>query len=203
MPLPLLWIHSRLNPFFLYWIDTQVVPIECSSISLIIYFLVITVTTEKFSKYSLSMNLSLALAPFDCCCYLPFQLYFVALVGGAALGFTSPTLGCLAHKYSLSKFITCWLFFLSGKCLYVLLYGFEFWARLTNLLLGLLGLKSQDGDVKEVVEAWPAVLYGLVWSQFSECILYVESSYPLDLLFTIQIWYLIMLDFCYMISLCE
>ncbi|XP_010686026.2 probable sodium/metabolite cotransporter BASS4, chloroplastic isoform X2 [Beta vulgaris subsp. vulgaris] len=60
----------------------------------------------------------------------------LALVGGAALGFTSPTLGCLAHKYSLSKFITCWLFFLSG-------------------------LKSQDGDVKEVVEAWPAVLYGL------------------------------------------
>uniref|UniRef100_A0A803LD33 Sodium/metabolite cotransporter BASS4, chloroplastic n=1 Tax=Chenopodium quinoa TaxID=63459 RepID=A0A803LD33_CHEQI len=60
----------------------------------------------------------------------------LALVGGVALGFYSPALGCLAHKYSFSKFITCWLFFLSG-------------------------LKSQDGDLKEVVEAWPAFLYGL------------------------------------------
>uniref|UniRef100_A0A803N265 Uncharacterized protein n=1 Tax=Chenopodium quinoa TaxID=63459 RepID=A0A803N265_CHEQI len=61
----------------------------------------------------------------------------LALVGGVALGFYSPALGCLAHKYSFSKFITCWLFFLSG-------------------------LKSQDGDLKEVVEAWPAFLYGLL-----------------------------------------
>lgn len=61
----------------------------------------------------------------------------LALVGGVALGFYSPALGCLAHKYSLSKLITCWLFFLSG-------------------------LKSQDGDLDEVVEAWPAFFYGLV-----------------------------------------
>ncbi|CAO2840131.1 unnamed protein product [Amaranthus hypochondriacus] len=45
----------------------------------------------------------------------------LALVGGVALGFSSPVLGCLAHKYSLSKFITCWLFFLSGKFFHVVL----------------------------------------------------------------------------------
>ncbi|XP_057534100.1 probable sodium/metabolite cotransporter BASS4, chloroplastic [Amaranthus tricolor] len=78
----------------------------------------------------------------------------LALVGGVALGFSSPVLGCLAHKYSLSKFITCWLFFLSG-------------------------LKSQDGDVKEVFQAWPALLYGLasillVCPIFSKLILKVQ-----------------------------
>ncbi|XP_021863909.1 probable sodium/metabolite cotransporter BASS4, chloroplastic isoform X2 [Spinacia oleracea] len=78
----------------------------------------------------------------------------LALVGGVALGFYSPALGCLAHKYSLSKYITCWLFFLSG-------------------------LKSQDGDLKEVVEAWPAFLFGLasillVCPIFSKLILKIQ-----------------------------
>lgn len=65
-----------------------------------------------------------------------------------------------------------------------------FCAEPSHMLLVLLGLKSQDGDVKEVYQAWPALLYGLVWSQFSECILYVESSYPLDLLLCLdmQFW---------------
>jgi len=40
----------------------------------------------------------------------------------------------------------------------------------------------QDGDLDAVVEAWPAAFYGLVWSQFFICLLYVESSFPLCLL---------------------
>lgn len=62
----------------------------------------------------------------------------LALVAGVALGITNPALGCLAHKYSFSKFITSWLFFVSG-------------------------LKMQDGDLNAVVKAWPAVFYGLAF----------------------------------------
>uniref|UniRef100_A0A7C8YMN0 Probable sodium/metabolite cotransporter BASS4, chloroplastic n=1 Tax=Opuntia streptacantha TaxID=393608 RepID=A0A7C8YMN0_OPUST len=64
---------------------------------------------------------------------LPFTL-----VAGVALGIKSPALGCLAHRYSLSKFITSWLFFASG-------------------------LKMQDGDLDAVIEAWPAAFYGLAF----------------------------------------
>lgn len=62
----------------------------------------------------------------------------LALVAGVALGIKSPALGCLAHRYSFSKFITSWLFFVSG-------------------------LKMQDGDLDAVVEAWPAAFYGLAF----------------------------------------
>lgn len=37
-----------------------------------------------------------------------------ALVGGVALGFANPNLGCLADSYSLSKFSTFGIFIISG-----------------------------------------------------------------------------------------
>lgn len=38
-----------------------------------------------------------------------------ALIGGVAFGLANPTLGCLADKYSVSKFSTFGIFIISGK----------------------------------------------------------------------------------------
>ncbi|KAK9280612.1 hypothetical protein L1049_014307 [Liquidambar formosana] len=61
----------------------------------------------------------------------------IALVSGVALGIANPTLGCLAHRYSLSKLSTFGIFFISG-------------------------LKLQGGEIEAVAEAWPAGIFGLV-----------------------------------------
>jgi F0F1-type ATP synthase assembly protein I len=39
-----------------------------------------------------------------------------ALVSGVALGLANPSLGCLADRYSLSKFSTFGIFIISGLC---------------------------------------------------------------------------------------
>ncbi|XP_074572690.1 putative sodium/metabolite cotransporter BASS4, chloroplastic [Curcuma longa] len=60
----------------------------------------------------------------------------LALLSGIALGLANPTLGCVAHKFSLSKFSTFGIFFLSG----IMLHSRELGAA---------------------VEAWPAGIFGL------------------------------------------
>ncbi|XP_065869371.1 probable sodium/metabolite cotransporter BASS4, chloroplastic isoform X2 [Euphorbia lathyris] len=60
----------------------------------------------------------------------------LALISAVALGMVNPTLGCHAQKYSLSKFSTCGIFFISG-------------------------LKLQGKEIEEVAEAWPVLLFGL------------------------------------------
>ncbi|XP_020111815.1 probable sodium/metabolite cotransporter BASS4, chloroplastic isoform X2 [Ananas comosus] len=60
----------------------------------------------------------------------------LALVGGIIFGLANPTLGCLAHKYSLSKFSTIGIFFLSG-------------------------LMLRTAELGAAIEAWPAGLFGL------------------------------------------
>ncbi|KAM0940366.1 putative sodium bile acid cotransporter, sodium/solute symporter superfamily [Dioscorea sansibarensis] len=60
----------------------------------------------------------------------------LALVGGIAVGLADPTLGCLAHKFSLSRVSTFGIFFISG-----------------------LTLRSREID--GAIEAWPAGLFGL------------------------------------------
>ncbi|WCJ41812.1 Sodium Bile acid symporter family [Euphorbia peplus] len=60
----------------------------------------------------------------------------LALISGVALGMINPTLGCNAQKYSLSKFSTCGIFFISG-------------------------LKLQGKEIEEVAEAWPVAIFGL------------------------------------------
>ncbi|OVA03572.1 putative sodium bile acid cotransporter [Macleaya cordata] len=61
----------------------------------------------------------------------------LALVSGVALGLSNPTLGCLAHKYSVSKFSTFGIFLISG-----------------------LLLRSEE--IGAATEAWPAGVFGLV-----------------------------------------
>ncbi|XP_042388417.1 probable sodium/metabolite cotransporter BASS4, chloroplastic isoform X2 [Zingiber officinale] len=60
----------------------------------------------------------------------------LALLSGIALGLANPTLGCVAHKFSLSKFSTFGIFFLSGIML-------------------------RSRELGAAVEAWPAGLFGL------------------------------------------
>ncbi|XP_050280672.1 probable sodium/metabolite cotransporter BASS4, chloroplastic isoform X3 [Quercus robur] len=76
-------------------------------------------------------NLTKALLNFTMTNFLP-----IALISGVVLGFANPTLGCLAHKYSLSKFSTSGIFFISG-------------------------LKLKGGEFRAVSEAWPAGIFGL------------------------------------------
>ncbi|XP_043703101.1 probable sodium/metabolite cotransporter BASS4, chloroplastic [Telopea speciosissima] len=61
----------------------------------------------------------------------------IALVGGIALGLANPGLGCLANKYSVSKFSTFGIFLISG-------------------------LTLQSKEISAAVKAWPAGLFGLV-----------------------------------------
>lgn len=58
-----------------------------------------------------------------CISYL--YLLSVALVCGVAFGVADPTLGCLAHKYSLSRVSTFGIFFISGNFSNVYLYFFS------------------------------------------------------------------------------
>ncbi|XP_039133515.1 probable sodium/metabolite cotransporter BASS4, chloroplastic isoform X2 [Dioscorea cayenensis subsp. rotundata] len=60
----------------------------------------------------------------------------LALVCGVAFGVADPTLGCLAHKYSLSRVSTFGIFFISG-------------------------LTLQSREIDAAIEAWPAGLFGL------------------------------------------
>uniref|UniRef100_A0A804Q3C9 Sodium/metabolite cotransporter BASS4 chloroplastic n=1 Tax=Zea mays TaxID=4577 RepID=A0A804Q3C9_MAIZE len=60
----------------------------------------------------------------------------LALVSGVIFGLLDPTLGCLAHKYSLSKFSTFGIFIMSG-------------------------LTLRTKELGTALEAWPAGLYGL------------------------------------------
>ncbi|EES18708.1 hypothetical protein BDA96_09G250700 [Sorghum bicolor] len=60
----------------------------------------------------------------------------LALISGVILGLLDPTLGCLAHEYSLSKFSTFGIFVMSG-------------------------LTLRTKELGTALEAWPAALYGL------------------------------------------
>ncbi|KAF5794504.1 putative sodium bile acid cotransporter, sodium/solute symporter superfamily [Helianthus annuus] len=60
----------------------------------------------------------------------------LALIGGVALGLANPTLGCLAHKYHVSKVSTFGIFFISG-------------------------LTLRSDEIGAAVEAWPVGLFGL------------------------------------------
>ncbi|KAB1225405.1 putative sodium/metabolite cotransporter BASS4, chloroplastic [Morella rubra] len=61
----------------------------------------------------------------------------LALVSGVALGIANPSLGCLADRYSLSKFSTFGIFIISG-------------------------LTLRSGDIGAAAEAWPVGVFGLV-----------------------------------------
>uniref|UniRef100_A0A453EH56 Sodium/metabolite cotransporter BASS4, chloroplastic n=3 Tax=Aegilops tauschii subsp. strangulata TaxID=200361 RepID=A0A453EH56_AEGTS len=60
----------------------------------------------------------------------------LALIGGMTLGLLDPTLGCLAHKYSLSKYSTFGIFVISG-------------------------LTLRTKELGAALQAWPAGLFGL------------------------------------------
>ncbi|XP_024013014.1 probable sodium/metabolite cotransporter BASS4, chloroplastic [Eutrema salsugineum] len=62
----------------------------------------------------------------------------LALVSGVGLGFANPTLGCLADKYSLSRFSTCGIFIISGLTLRTEAIG----AAVKGWRLGVFGLVS-------------------------------------------------------------
>ncbi|KAH0912201.1 hypothetical protein HID58_035522 [Brassica napus] len=62
----------------------------------------------------------------------------LALVTGVGMGFANPTLGCLADKYSLSKFSTCGIFIISGLTLRTEAIG----AAVKGWPLGIFGLAS-------------------------------------------------------------
>ncbi|KAF3431787.1 hypothetical protein FNV43_RR26523 [Rhamnella rubrinervis] len=61
----------------------------------------------------------------------------LALMSGVAVGLANPTIGCLADKYSLSKFSTFGIFIISG-------------------------LTLRSGDISAAAEAWPVGISGLV-----------------------------------------
>ncbi|KAJ0721682.1 putative sodium bile acid cotransporter, sodium/solute symporter superfamily [Helianthus annuus] len=66
-----------------------------------------------------------------------YCIYIIAaLIGGVALGLANPTLGCLAHKYHVSKVSTFGIFFISG-------------------------LTLRSDEIGAAVEAWPVGLFGL------------------------------------------
>ncbi|KAF6165958.1 hypothetical protein GIB67_012855 [Kingdonia uniflora] len=69
-------------------------------------------------------------------CFLTTNI-FPALVCGITLGLANPSLGCLAHRYSMSKFSTFGIFLISG-----------------------LVLRSEE--IGAAAEAWPAGLFGIV-----------------------------------------
>ncbi|KAJ9699496.1 hypothetical protein PVL29_008199 [Vitis rotundifolia] len=78
-----------------------------------------------------TLSLTKALSNFVVSNFLP-----IALISGVALGITNPTLGCMAHRYSLSTVSTFGIFLISG-------------------------LKLQGGEIEAVAEAWPALVFGL------------------------------------------
>ncbi|KAH9317125.1 hypothetical protein KI387_018894, partial [Taxus chinensis] len=60
----------------------------------------------------------------------------IALVTGVIVGLVNPVPGCLAQKYSLSKWSTFGIFLVSG-------------------------LTLQSGEMSAAIEAWPAAVFGL------------------------------------------
>ncbi|XP_072969952.1 probable sodium/metabolite cotransporter BASS4, chloroplastic [Typha angustifolia] len=60
----------------------------------------------------------------------------LALISGVGLGLANPSLGCVAHRYSLSKLSTFGIFFISGMML-------------------------RTRDLGAAIESWPAGLFGL------------------------------------------
>ncbi|KAF0934227.1 hypothetical protein E2562_023591 [Oryza meyeriana var. granulata] len=78
-----------------------------------------------------SSSLGAAVVDFARSNFLP-----LALITAVALGLLDPTLGCLAHKYSLSKYSTFGIFLISG-------------------------LTLRTKELGAAVEAWPAGLFGL------------------------------------------
>uniref|UniRef100_A0A7C9ATW6 Uncharacterized protein n=1 Tax=Opuntia streptacantha TaxID=393608 RepID=A0A7C9ATW6_OPUST len=82
----------------------------------------------------------------------------LALIGGVALGFANPTLGCLADKYHLSKVSTFCIFIISG-----------------------LTLRSEE--IGQATDAWPTGLFGLasillLTPNFSRLILQLNLQPP-------------------------
>lgn len=86
---------------------------------------------------------------------------FAALLSGVALGFADPTLGCLAHKHSLTQFATLGIFFISGETLVSCTLSTVFCCQ-HLYLFKVAGLKLQDREIGSVTQAWPLGLYGLV-----------------------------------------
>ncbi|XP_040377086.1 probable sodium/metabolite cotransporter BASS4, chloroplastic isoform X2 [Oryza brachyantha] len=85
----------------------------------------------KRPEAATSSSLGAAVVGFARSNFLP-----LALITGVALGLVDPTLGCLAHKYSLSKYSTFGIFLISG-------------------------LTLRTKELGAAVEAWPAGLFGL------------------------------------------
>ncbi|KAJ3700160.1 hypothetical protein LUZ61_003865 [Rhynchospora tenuis] len=82
----------------------------------------------------------------------------LALVGGIIFGLLNPTPGCLAHKYSFSKFSTFGIFFISGLVL-------------------------RTKELSAAMEAWPAGVFGLssillLTPLFSKLIMQVQLVPP-------------------------
>ncbi|KAG2328846.1 hypothetical protein Bca4012_021528 [Brassica carinata] len=80
----------------------------------------------------------------------------LALVTGVSLGFANPTLGCLADKYSLSKFSTCGIFIISG-------------------------LTLRTEAIGDAVKGWPLGVFGL-----ASILLLTPSFSRLVMLFQLQ-----------------
>ncbi|CAN6452504.1 unnamed protein product [Victoria cruziana] len=91
---------------------------------------------DSGDKWNLTLeNVSACMQPvldFAVANFLP-----IALLSGISFGLSNPGPGCLAHKYSLSKFSTFGIFLISG-------------------------LMLRDAEIAAAKEAWPAGLFGVV-----------------------------------------
>lgn len=98
-------------------------------------------------------------------------IFRAALVSGVAVGLANPTLGCLADKYSLSKFSTFGIFIISGKklVLYICFFCTVWWDN--PHIVCYLGLTLRSDEIGAATEAWPVGLFGLVWLELFGCII--------------------------------
>ncbi|XP_026417695.1 probable sodium/metabolite cotransporter BASS4, chloroplastic [Papaver somniferum] len=94
----------------------------------------VTDNGDQHDKISLKKTVSWEKSLFD---FAGTNFLPLALVSGVVLGLVNPTLGCLAHQYSVSKFSTFGIFLISG-----------------------LLLRSEE--IGAATEAWTAGLFGLV-----------------------------------------
>lgn len=79
------------------------------------------------------------------------------------LGFANPTLGCLADKYSLSKFSTCGIFIISGVILYQFCYvQSSLFSPVDVALCCGTGLTLRTEAIGAAVKGWPLGIFGLV-----------------------------------------
>lgn len=95
-----------------------------------------------------------------------------ALICGVSLGLANPTLGCLAHKYYLSKFSTFGIFIISGKFVFVSISLCTVNVNLCTLLWT--GLTLNSKEIGAAVEAWPVGLFGLVWPCSCEPLFFIS-----------------------------